>query len=200
MNQPYKHLETATFAGGCFWCSESDLEKIKGVEDVISGYTGGQEANPTYKEVSAGQTGHYEAVQITYDPDVVTYEALLEAFWRHINPTDAGGQFVDRGPQYRTAIFYHNEEQKRLAEAAKKELQGSGRFNVPIVTEILPFSTFYRAEEYHQDYYKKSPLRYKYYRYASGRDQFIAESWKDKPVVGPTSQSGKVHPNPVRMN
>jgi peptide methionine sulfoxide reductase msrA/msrB len=196
MNQSFKHLETATFAGGCFWCSESDLEKIEGVEDVISGYTGGQEANPTYKEVSAGQTGHYEAVQVIYDPDVVTYEALLEAFWRHINPTDAGGQFVDRGPQYRTAIFYHNEEQKRLAEAAKKELQGSGRFNVPIVTEILPFSTFYRAEEYHQDYYKKSPLRYKYYRYASGRDQFIAESWKDKPVVGTTSQFGKVYTKP----
>lgn len=197
MNQSLKHLETATFAGGCFWCSESDLEKVEGVVDVISGYTGGQETNPTYKEVSSGQTGHYEAVQVIYDPAKVTYEALLEAFWRHINPTDAGGQFVDRGPQYRTAIFYHNEEQKRLAEAAKKELQGSGRFSVPIVTEILPFATFYRAEEYHQDYYKKSPLRYKYYRYASGRDQFIEKSWKDNPVVGQPAKTGKIYSKPA---
>ena len=164
--------------------------------DVISGYTGGQEENPTYKDVSAGKTGHYEAVQVIYDPDRVTYDELLDAFWRHINPTDAGGQFVDRGPQYRTAIFYHSEEQKRLAESAKKELQGAGHFSGPIVTEILPFSTFYRAEEYHQDYHKKSPLRYKYYRYASGRDQFIEENWKNKPVVERASTSGNIYSKP----
>lgn len=196
MDQSLKHLETATFAGGCFWCSESDFEKIEGVMDVISGYTGGQEENPTYKDVSAGKTGHYEAVQVIYDPDRVTYDELLDAFWRHINPTDAGGQFVDRGPQYRTAIFYHSEEQKRLAESAKKELQSAGHFSGPIVTEILPFSTFYRAEEYHQDYYKKSPLRYKYYRYASGRDQFIEENWKNKPVVERASTSGNIYSKP----
>ncbi len=201
MDQSYKRVETATFAGGCFWCSESDFEKVDGVVDVISGYTGGQEKNPTYKEVSSGQTGHYEAVQIVYDPEIVTYEELLEAFWRHINPTDAGGQFVDRGPQYRSAIFYHNQLQKEQAESSKKALHKSGRFNGPIVTEILPFSTFYNAEEYHQDYYKKSPLRYKYYRYASGRDQFIEENWKNQPVAEKisaekTSPNGKSYPKP----
>ena len=196
MDQSSTHLETATFAGGCFWCSESDFEKIDGVMDVISGYTGGKEENPTYKDVSAGKTGHYEAVQVIYDPNKVAYEELLDAFWQHINPTDSGGQFVDRGPQYRTAIFYHNDEQKQLAEAAKEVLQGAGHFSDPIVTEILPFSTFYRAEEYHQDYYKKSPLRYKYYRYASGRDQFIAENWKNKPVIEQTSTSNKTYSKP----
>ena len=196
MDQSFKHLETATFAGGCFWCSESDFEKIDGVMDVISGYTGGKEENPTYKDVSAGKTGHYEAVQVIYDPDKVAYEELLDAFWQHINPTDSGGQFVDRGPQYRTAIFYHNDGQKQLAEAAKEDLQAAGHFSEPIVTEILPFSTFYRAEEYHQDYYKKSPLRYKYYRYASGRDQFIAENWKNKPGKEQTSKSNKTYSKP----
>jgi peptide methionine sulfoxide reductase msrA/msrB len=196
MDQSFKHLETATFAGGCFWCSESDFEIIEGVMDVISGYTGGKEENPTYKDVSAGKTGHYEAIQVIYDPDKVTYGELLDAFWRHINPTDAGGQFVDRGPQYRTAIFYHNDEQRQLAESAKKDLQVAGTFSEPIVTEILPFSTFYRAEEYHQDYHKKSPLRYKYYRYASGRDQFIAENWKSKPVIEKASTSDKIYSRP----
>ncbi len=196
MDQSLRKFETATFAGGCFWCSESDFEKVEGVVDVISGYTGGQEANPTYKEVSSGQTGHYEAVQVIYDPDRVTYEELLEAFWRHVNPTDAGGQFVDRGPQYRTAIFYHSEEQKRMAESAKKELQASGRFNGPIVTPILPFSAFYNAEDYHQDYHKKSPLRYKYYRHASGRDQFIKDNWKPMPVVEQSAKSEKTYAKP----
>ena len=196
MDQSFKRLETATFAGGCFWCSESDFEKVEGVVDVISGYTGGQEKNPTYEEVSSGQTGHYEAVQVVFDPDRVTYVELLEAFWRHVNPTDAGGQFVDRGPQYRTAIFYHDEEQKRLAESSKKELQVSGRFNVPIVTEILPFSTFYNAEEYHQDYHVKSPLRYKYYRYASGRDQFVEDIWKTNSVVEQTAKREKTYSKP----
>ena len=129
MDQSSTNLETATFAGGCFWCSESDFEKIDGVMDVISGYTGGEEENPTYKDVSAGKTGHYEAVQVIYDPNKVAYEELLDAFWKHINPTDSGGQFVDRGPQYRTAIFYHNDEQKQLAVAAKEDLQAAGHFS-----------------------------------------------------------------------
>lgn len=193
MDQSFKQLKTATFAGGCFWCSESDLEKVEGVVEVISGYTGGSKANPTYEEVSSGRTGHYEAVQVRYDPDKVTYTQLLEAFWRHVNPTDAGGQFVDRGPQYRTAIFYHDEEQKRLAEASKKELARSGRFSAPVVTPILPLSTFYEAEDYHQNYHRKSPLRYQYYRRASGRDQFIQSAWA---VADPAAS----HPGSKRAN
>lgn len=169
--------ETATFAGGCFWCTESDFEKLPGVVKVVSGYTGGKKENPTYEEVSSGKTGHVEAIQVYYDPAKVTYEELLIWFWRHIDPTDAGGQFVDRGSQYRSVIFYHNEEQKRLAEKSKEELNKSGRFGKPIVTEIIPFTKFYAAEDYHQDYYKKNTLRYKYYRYASGRDQFLHKVW-----------------------
>ena len=172
-----KNLKTATFAGGCFWCVESDFEKVDGVVEAVSGYTGGQKPNPTYKEVSAGGTGHTEAVQVRYDPDKITYKELLDVFWRHVNPTDAGGQFVDRGSQYRPAIFYHDEEQKRIAEESKAELDKSGRFSKPIVTEIVPLSEFYTAEDYHQDYYKKSPRRYKFYRYGSGRDQFLDSTW-----------------------
>jgi peptide methionine sulfoxide reductase msrA/msrB len=179
MDPTFKHLETATFAGGCFWCSESDFVKIPGVVEVISGYTGGSKPNPTYQEVSSGRTGHYEAVQVLYDPEKVTYRELLGAYWRHVDPTDNGGQFVDRGPQYRTAIFYHNEEQKRQAEASKAELARSGRFSRAVVTPIVPLTQFYKAEEYHQDYFKKSPLRYKAYRQASGRDQFIDKIWGD---------------------
>jgi peptide methionine sulfoxide reductase msrA/msrB len=170
-------LQVATFAGGCFWCTEADFEKLPGVVKVISGYTGGQKKNPTYEEVSAGTTGHVEAVQVYYDPARVSYEALLDYFWRHIDPTDDGGQFVDRGSQYRSAIFYHNEAQKRLAEKSKEALSRSGKFAKPIVTEIRPFTVFYKAEEYHQDYYKKNPLRYKFYRYGSGRDQFLEKIW-----------------------
>jgi peptide methionine sulfoxide reductase msrA/msrB len=177
MEPTFKHLDTATFAGGCFWCSESDLEKIEGVAEVFSGYTGGSKPNPTYQEVCSGSTGHYEAVQVFYDPQKVTYRQLLDAFWRHVDPTDSGGQFVDRGPQYRTAIFYHNEEQKRQAEASKAELARSGRFSRGIATPILPLTTFYKAEEYHQGYHKKSPLRYEAYRHASGRDRFIEKIW-----------------------
>jgi peptide methionine sulfoxide reductase msrA/msrB len=162
---------------------ESDFEKINGVVEVVSGYTGGQNENPTYKEVSAGGTGHAEAVQIIYDPDKISYKELLDVFWRHVDPTDSGGQFVDRGSQYRTAIFYHDEEQKRLAEQSKKELQQSGRFDKPIATEIVALDTFYPAEDYHQDYYKKNPLRYKFYRAGSGRDQFLDRAWgnEEKP-------------------
>jgi peptide methionine sulfoxide reductase msrA/msrB len=171
------HLEKATFAGGCFWCMVPPLEKLDGVKEVISGYTGGHKANPTYEEVSSGTTGHMEAVEVTYDSTKVTYEKLLDVFWRQINPTDAGGQFVDRGSSYKSAIFYNNEEQKRLAEKSKKELEQSGRFDKPIVTEIRPVGPFYRAEEYHQDYWKKNPIRYKFYRYNSGRDQYLAKIW-----------------------
>lgn len=170
-------LLKATFAGGCFWCSEADFEKLPGVVKVISGYTGGDKENPTYAEVSSGRTGHAEAVQVYYDPSKITYEELLDAFWKHIDPTDSGGQFVDRGAQYRSAIFYHDEEQKRLAEKSKEELGKSGRFDKPIATEIIKFTKFYEAEAYHQDYYKNHTLKYKYYRYGSGRDQFTAKLW-----------------------
>ena len=172
-----KNLKTATFAGGCFWCVESDFEKVDGVVEAISGYTGGQESNPTYKQVASGSTGHVEAVQVHYDPDKITYDDLLDIFWRQVDPTDAGGQFVDRGFQYRTAIFYHDEEQKRIAEASKAALDKSGTFSKPIATEIVPLGEFYKAEEYHQDYYNKNPMRYKFYRYGSGRDQFINKTW-----------------------
>ncbi len=167
----------ATFAGGCFWCMESVFEEVPGVIEAVSGYTGGHKENPTYEEVCSGTTGHLEAVQITYDPEKVTYQELLNIFWQNIDPTDPGGQFVDRGPQYRTAIFYHNEEQRILAEQSKRALEASGRFQKPIATEIRPATTFYRAEEYHQDYYRKCPLRYELYRSHSGRDQFKEEYW-----------------------
>ena len=166
---------TATFAGGCFWCVESDFEKVPGVLKVVSGYTGGSGENPTYKTYH--DKGYIEAVQIFYDPSKVTYTQLLDVFWRHIDPTDGGGQFVDRGPQYRSAIFYHDEEQKRLAENSREELAKSGRFSKPIVTELIKFEKFYDAEDYHQDYYKNNPIRYKYYRSGSGRDQFLEKVW-----------------------
>ena len=153
---------TATFAGGCFWCVEADFEKVPGVLKAVSGYTGGTGENPTYE--TYGAKGHIEAVQIFYDPDKVTYTQLLDLLWRHIDPTDPGGQFVDRGAGYRSAIFYHDEEQRKLAEKSKEELAKSGRFAKPIATEIIRFDRFYNAEAYHQDYYKNNPLRYQYYR------------------------------------
>ena len=174
-----KNTETATVAGGCFWCVESDFEKADGVIKVISGYTGGHKNNPTYKEVSSGTTGHLEAVQVVYDPDKITYKEILDVLWKHIDPTDAGGSFVDRGEQYRSAIFYHNEEQKKIAEESKAELEKSGVFDKPIATEIIKFDKFYPAEDYHQDYYKRNPIRYKYYRWNSGRDQFLEKVWED---------------------
>ena len=170
--------QTAVFAGGCFWCTESDFEKIPGVLDAVSGYTGGTVANPTYEQVSAGSTGHVEAVQVIYDPARVTYKQLLDAFWRHMDPTDAGGQFVDRGSQYRGVIFYADSDQRREAEASKAALTASMQFDRPVVTEILPLGPFYKAEDYHQDYYKKNPVRYQYYRWHSGRDQFLTSAWK----------------------
>lgn len=173
-------LEKATFAGGCFWCIEHPFEHIDGVDSVISGYTGGREKNPTYKQVSSGRTGHLEAVQITYDPQKISYRELLQVYWRQFDPTDAGGSFVDRGKQYTSAIFYHNEEQHELAEQSKKDLAKSGIFDKPIVTPIRSAETFYPAEEYHQDYYKKNPAHYNRYRSGSGRDQFIKKIWGDK--------------------
>jgi len=167
--------EKATFAGGCFWCMQPPFEQLDGVTGVVSGYTGGTGTDPTYEDYA--QKGHIEAIQVTYDPSKVSYTQLLEVFWRQIDPTDAGGQFVDRGRYYRSAIFYHNEEQKRLAEESKEELARSGRFDKPIVTDILQASTFYGAEDYHQDYHTKNPLRYKLYRGHSGRDQFLDSAW-----------------------
>jgi peptide methionine sulfoxide reductase msrA/msrB len=179
MGKQNKRVEKATFAGGCFWCMEHPFEKLDGVIEVISGYAGGREANPTYEEVSRGFTGHLEAVQITYDPDRITYQGLLDVYWRQIDPTDAGGSFVDRGSQYKSAIFYHDDKQKQLAEISKGRLDQTGRYEKPIVTEIRQFSKFYEAEEYHQGYYKRSPLKYKYYRYRSGRDQYLKKIWGD---------------------
>ena len=166
----------ATFAGGCFWCMEPPYDELEGVTSTISGYIGGTKKNPTYEEVSAGTTGHAEAVQITYDPKKTSYEKLLEVFWRNIDPLTANAQFCDSGSQYRSAIFYHDEAQKTLAEASKKSLQG--RFKQPIVTEIVRASEFYPAEDYHQDYYKKNPIRYKVYRYSCGRDQRLQQLWR----------------------
>ena len=167
----------AVLAGGCFWCMESDFEKVPGVLDVVSGYTGGTVPNPTYEQTSAGGTGHAEAVEIRYDPAKIDYEGLLDIFWRNIDPLTAGRQFCDVGDQYRAAIFPLDEEQKRLALASKAEVEQSGRFTQPIVTTIEPAAPFYLAEDYHQDYYKKNPLRYKFYRYSCGRDARLAELW-----------------------
>lgn len=190
------NVQKATFAGGCFWCTESDFEKIEGVVEVISGYTGGDEQNPTYEQVSSGMTGHYEAVQVLYDPAKVTYAELLEVFWRHIDPTDPGGQFVDRGSQYRSAIFYDGQEQKALAEKSRVNLEKSGVFKRPIVTEIVPLQKFYPAEKYHQDYYKKNPIRYKLYRLGSGRDQFIESIWGKMPQKNSGGQSDSKYSKP----
>jgi len=170
----------ATFAGGCFWCMEPPFEKLEGVKSAVSGYTGGAEKDPTYKQVSAGETGHAEVVRVTYDPDMVTYEKLLDVFWHNIDPTTVDRQFVDEGRQYRSAIFFHDDEQKKLALASKEKLEKAGVFGAPIVTEIVPAGAFYPAEEYHQDYYKKSTVKYKYYRYRSGRDEYLKKIWAGK--------------------
>ncbi len=170
---------TAIFAGGCFWCMEHPFEKIEGVTGVVSGFTGGEEKDPTYRQVSSGQTGHMEAVRITFDPAKVSYSSLLDVFWRQIDPTDHGGQFVDRGSQYTTAIFYLTDEQKGLAEESRKAIEASGRFSGSIVTPIIKATEFFPAEDYHQDYYKEHPIRYKYYRRGSGRDEFLDGVWKE---------------------
>ncbi len=171
-------LQKATFAGGCFWCMEKPFEELEGVSTVVSGYAGGTTENPNYDNYMRG--GHIEVVEIVFDPEQVTYQELLEVYWRQVDPTDPGGQFVDRGHAYSTAIFYHNDEQQRLAMASKEALSGSGVFDKPIVTPILPATKFYRAEDYHQDYYKKSSIKYKYYRSRSGRDTFLNKVWKEQ--------------------
>ena len=169
---------TATFAGGCFWCMEPPFDKLDGVHSTISGYIGGTQKNPTYKEVSNGRTGHTEAVQVTYDPSKITYAELLEVFWRNIDPTVKDRQFCDWGSQYRTGVFYHDAEQKKLAEASKQKILDTTKIR-PIVTEITQAMTFYPAEEYHQDFYKKNPAHYKRYRVGCGRDKRLAELWGD---------------------
>ncbi|MEJ2182919.1 MAG: peptide-methionine (S)-S-oxide reductase MsrA [Nitrospirota bacterium] len=177
MAEKPKEVETATFAGGCFWCMQPPFDKVQGVLSTTAGYTGGQKDNPTYEEVSSGTTGHAEAVEIKYDPSKVSYEKLLDIFWHNIDPVARDRQFCDEGSQYRSAIFYHDEEQKRLAEKSKEELEHSGRFDRPIATQIVPAGKFWPAEEYHQDYYKKNPIRYKFYRFSCGRDRRLKEIW-----------------------
>jgi peptide methionine sulfoxide reductase msrA/msrB len=182
--------ETATFAGGCFWCMVHPFDSYSGVSRVVSGYAAGNGQKPTYENYA--EKGYVEAVQITFDPSLISYERLLDIFWKQIDPTDAGGEFVDRGPQYRSAIFYHSEAQKQLALKTKTELAGSGRFKKPVATEVLAFTNFYPAEDYHQDYYKKNPVKYKYYRFNAGRDQFLDKTWgaqRNTPDLGGPSNS-----------
>jgi peptide methionine sulfoxide reductase msrA/msrB len=183
-------LSIATFAGGCFWCTESDFEKVAGVSKVISGYSDGHVENPTYEQVSSGTTGHVESVQVYFDPKTINYNDLLQAFWRQIDPTDADGQFVDRGKHYRSVIFYHNDQQQKDSELSKQQLQKSGRYGKEIVTEIIPLKNFYPAEDYHQNYYKTHPIKYKYYRYRSGRDQYLAKIWGEDLKL-PTKSTAK---------
>jgi len=189
-------LETATFAGGCFWCIESSFEELEGVKEVVSGYTGGVKENPTYEEVCSGNTGHAEAVRIRFDPSVITYSELLDLFWKQIDPTDKNGQFVDRGSQYRTAIFYHGQEQKRLAEESKKRLEAARRFDRPVVTEIVEASAFYPAEDYHQNYCRLNPVRYRLYRSNSGRDRFLEGAWNTAADRGKHGEKGRTSMKP----
>lgn len=176
--------QQATFAGGCFWCMVKPFDTVPGVESVVSGYTGGHTVNPTYEEVCSETTGHTEAVQITFDPTILSYKDLVEIYWQQTDPTDASGQFADRGDSYRPVIFYHNAEQKEIAEASKANLEASGRFNKPVVTTIEPAKPFYPAEDYHQDFYKKNSLHYSRYSHGSGRVRFIEKNWKDKGKSG----------------
>jgi peptide methionine sulfoxide reductase msrA/msrB len=201
--------KTAAFSGGCFWCTESDFEKVPGVLMAISGYTGGHVANPSYKQVSSGTTGHVESVEVVYDPSRIDYAQLLGVFWRHVDPTDPGGQFVDRGSQYRSVIWYANDRQRKLAEASKAELMASGQFDKPIATEILPLGPFYKAEDYHQNYYKRNPIRYNWYRSGSGRDRFLKNAWKEdklakyqameKDKMQNSGKKDKMHPQDMSM-
>ena len=178
-SQEETHYQLATFAGGCFWCMVKPFDQWPGVIKVVSGYTGGDLPNPTYEQVCSEKTGHYEAVQITFNPAIISYEELVTTFWQSIDPTDAGGQFGDRGSSYQTAIFYHTEEQRVIAEQSKAQLQENGPFGGrPIVTPILPAKPFYPAENYHQDYYKKNPQHYQRYNIGSGRAGFLERNWK----------------------
>lgn len=179
-------LRRATFAGGCFWCMEPPYDRLDGVVSTTSGYAGGDVEDPSYEAVASGRTGHRESMQVVYDPDRVSYEELLEVFWRNVDPTDAGGQFCDRGHQYTTAIYYHDAEQRELAEASKRRLQESGRFEEPIVTPVESLEAFWPAEEYHQDFYREHPVRYKVYRFNCGRDRALNELWGEE-AGGPGS-------------
>ncbi len=178
--KPTDTSKKAYFAGGCFWCTEANFEHLDGVIEVISGYTDGHIKDPTYRQVSSGTSGHLEAIEVIYDPNKISYDDLIMELWYSIDPTDDKGSFVDRGAQYRSAIFYTNDNEKLLAQKAIQSLANSQRYDKPIVTEVLPLKTFYKAEEYHQDYYKKNPLRYKYYRFRSGRDQYVEKIWGDQ--------------------
>ncbi len=179
--EPAPKVETAILAGGCFWCIESDYEKLDGVLDVVSGYTGGDSTNPTYKEVSSGKSGHIEVVKVSFDANRISYTEILDYFWRHIDPTRDDGQFCDRGPQYRPAIFYQGETQRQQALASEKMIAASKPFPEPLKVELIAASEFYPAEDYHQDYYKKNPIRYKFYRLSCGRDARVEALW-GKPV------------------
>ncbi|MBI3397896.1 MAG: peptide-methionine (S)-S-oxide reductase MsrA [Deltaproteobacteria bacterium] len=195
---PAQKLEKATFAGGCFWCMEPPFASLKGVVSTTVGYTGGHDKDPTYEEVSSGITGHTESIEILYDPSQITYTELLDVFWRNIDPTTPNQQFVDVGTQYRSAIFYHNEEQRRLAEDSKAKLEKSGKFDKPTITEIKPATIFYKAEDYHQKYYQKNPIRYKFYRYNSGRDQYLKKQWGDKQEMKTPERTNKQYSKPSK--
>ncbi|MET0071962.1 MAG: peptide-methionine (S)-S-oxide reductase MsrA [Candidatus Thiodiazotropha sp.] len=185
-------LSVATFAGGCFWCVESGFEMLPGVKEAVSGYSGGADKNPTYRKVARGVTGHTEAVQVYYDPEVISYTGLIQGLWRMMDPTDSRGQFYDRGRQYRPAIFYHNSDQKRIAERLRDELDASGRYENPVTIEIVPYASFYKAEEKHQNYYKKNPVRYNFYTFNSGRYQFVDEIWGEERHVDYTEYRDEV--------
>ncbi|MGE5238863.1 MAG: peptide-methionine (S)-S-oxide reductase MsrA [Chloroflexota bacterium] len=187
-------LQKATFAGGCFWCMQPPYDKLEGVVSTRVGYTGGRTTNPTYEEVCSGATGHAEAVEILYDPSRISYPTLLEVFWQNIDPVAVNRQFADRGTQYRTAVFYHNEEQKRLAIESKESLAKSGKFAGPIATEIVPASEFYSGEEYHQGYYRKNPAHYNLYKFGSGREAFLKEVWGDIGRLKPAERTDKDNP------
>lgn len=193
-----KKLEKATFGGGCFWCIQYAFDKVQGVVSTTVGYTGGSKKNPTYEEISSGTTGHAEGIDIVFDTSKITYPELLDVFWKNIDPTTPNKQFADEGTQYRTTIFFHNEGQKRLAIASKEKLAKSGKFKKPIVTEIVPASTFYKAEEYHQKYYEKNSLRYKAYHSGSGREQYLNKIWGDKPETKNPDNKGKKYIKPPR--
>jgi len=192
---PSGKTEVAILAGGCFWCTESAFDGLPGVVEAISGYTGGEKPNPTYEEVSAGGTGHFESIEVRFDPTKITYAQILNVFWRQIDPTDAGGQFADRGSQYRASIFVRNDEQRRIAEASKAALEAKHWFDKPIATLILPAGPFYRAEDYHQDYHDKNPVEYKAYKWGSGRGPYLERVWKDKPAIEVAERKPYVKPN-----
>ena len=176
-------LEKAIFAGGCFWCLEPAFQATNRIESAVVGYTGGTVANPSYEQVTRGTTGHREAIQVTFDPQKISYSELLEIFWRQIDPTDSGGQFADRGESYKTAIFYSSAEQKELAQASKEKLDASGIYAAPILTELIPASEFYPAEDYHQHYYQKEPEHYGFYKIGSGRQPYLEKMWGSKPTT-----------------